>query len=829
MHLCCAAHSIESGDLELFFEVREHNDNLRRQDRFAVRVLERESPSQLGFKVVNGTFGEPRMLTQSLIGFVVDGKYRVERELGRGGMGAVYLATHLGTDRPVALKVIVQQFTAKDEFVERFRREAKAAGRLRHPNVVDVTDFGIADIEGEQVAYLVMEYLDGCSLADILAEETRLPISWVVDILEQVCAALNEAHKRGIVHRDLKPDNIWLEPNRRGGYTVKILDFGLAKLTGEWRELSRLNQASPEYPASSAAIVAPATEGDLGNRLTHPQHGLLTQRGQPPEDNKEIEKAETRILGPGAAQDSGQTAADGDSGIRILAQAPRQAGLTQPGDLFAGEEGDGAQTRILIAGIAPRDGHATEDSATLVISEPSLGSGTEHANGDHDFDASDATQILPAANPSLTGPAPLTVAGTSARVEPTQLTAGGPTRPILGPSTQPTKVLTQVGSVLGTPTYMSPEQCRGDDLDARSDIYTIGVIAYQMLAGTPPFSGHTLDVISQHIKAAPAPLRKLRPKTPKLMAKTVMSALLKDPESRPSSAAAFASAMRASLEGTGALIRHGLAIYSEHFPTLFKVSFIAHLPVIILAIWRVVLESVRYNHQIGKIMVKTMPSGVTISFDSGDKFFTYFASIVVVGVTIRLVTQARMAPLRPLALKPAIRAVKKRFWALLLTGLIVLVGSIAGLCLLVIPGMIFYVNSSLATPVVMMEGIKARRAIKRSKTLVKRSRPTVVAILLLQYSIPTFAGLLAFVVTKGFFKGMMNQGQVMLITTITQSISQMLNIVIIPFIATLSALLYLKTRMAGGEILDEVLSDLAQEDVPRTRWQMRMRTGSSGV
>ena len=74
-----------------------------------------------------------------------------------------------------------------------------------------------------------MEYLDGCTLSDVLAEENRLPLYWVVDILEQVCSAVHEAHQQGIVHRDLKPENIWLEPNRLGGYRVKVLDFGLAK------------------------------------------------------------------------------------------------------------------------------------------------------------------------------------------------------------------------------------------------------------------------------------------------------------------------------------------------------------------------------------------------------------------------------------------------------------------------------------------------------------------------------------------------------------------------------------------------------------------------
>src|SRR4026207_2171607 len=98
------------------------------------------------------------------IGQVLAEKYQLERRLGRGGWGPVYLATHLGTERYVALKLITPQFMRNEEFVARFKREARAAGRLRHPHVVDVTDFGFAHAGQEPVAYLVMEYLDGCTL-----------------------------------------------------------------------------------------------------------------------------------------------------------------------------------------------------------------------------------------------------------------------------------------------------------------------------------------------------------------------------------------------------------------------------------------------------------------------------------------------------------------------------------------------------------------------------------------------------------------------------------------------------------------------------------------
>ena len=120
---------------------------------------------------------------EQYLGEILDDKYRLEQLLGSGGMGAVYLATHLGTERYVALKLISPQFMRNREFVERFKREARAAGRLRHPNVVDVTDFGFARVKQGEVAYLVMEYLDGCTLGDVLAEEKRLPLEWVAYIL----------------------------------------------------------------------------------------------------------------------------------------------------------------------------------------------------------------------------------------------------------------------------------------------------------------------------------------------------------------------------------------------------------------------------------------------------------------------------------------------------------------------------------------------------------------------------------------------------------------------------------------------------------------------
>src|ERR1035437_1093596 len=192
-----------------------------------------------------------------LLGRTLDGKYRIEGRIGRGGMGAVYRATHIGTGRVVAVKVILPQLVQDPEALERFRREARAAGGLRHPNIVDVTDFGTARVDETDVAYLVMEFLHGKTVRDTLQEQGRLALAVVVDIVEQIALALDEAHRNGIVHRDLKPDNVWLVPDPRGGHAVRVLDFGLAKL---------LDPAAPDtashLPTAFAPARAPAAEDD---------------------------------------------------------------------------------------------------------------------------------------------------------------------------------------------------------------------------------------------------------------------------------------------------------------------------------------------------------------------------------------------------------------------------------------------------------------------------------------------------------------------------------------------------------------------------------------
>src|SRR5215475_326789 len=168
-----------------------------------------------------------------LIGQTV-GNYLVTSKLGEGGMGSVYLAEHPTIGKKVALKVLHSEFSTNQEVTARFFHEAKAVNDIGHPNIVDIVDFGILQAGGgrEQLVYFIMEYLAGVTLSHLIRSEAPLPPERALSIALQVADALSASHKCGIVHRDLKPDNIILMQRGRERDFVKLLDFGIAKLTG---------------------------------------------------------------------------------------------------------------------------------------------------------------------------------------------------------------------------------------------------------------------------------------------------------------------------------------------------------------------------------------------------------------------------------------------------------------------------------------------------------------------------------------------------------------------------------------------------------------------
>jgi len=183
------------------------------------------------------------------IGSVLDGRYRIDAVLGTGGMGRVYRGEHTGIGRAVAIKVLHADLNRNREAAQRFQREAIASGRLDHPNIVGVSDFGVVD---DGPCYLVMEALEGESLGERLEREKRIPWRDAVEILRGVLHGLRHAHDRGVVHRDIKPDNVFLA-RKDGEVIVKILDFGIAKLYA----------GSPDDPASTRAGLTVGTPAYL--------------------------------------------------------------------------------------------------------------------------------------------------------------------------------------------------------------------------------------------------------------------------------------------------------------------------------------------------------------------------------------------------------------------------------------------------------------------------------------------------------------------------------------------------------------------------------------
>jgi serine/threonine protein kinase len=153
---------------------------------------------------------------------IIAGRFKIEREIGTGGMGTVYLATHLGLERPVAVKIIRREFAGDADVAERFLREARTMAKLRHPHAAMIFDAGNLP-DGRH--FIVMEFVEGETLSQALAREGRFPGSKAVRIATEICDVLEEAHRLGIIHRDLKPSNILL--GKRG---VCVLDFGVAKV-----------------------------------------------------------------------------------------------------------------------------------------------------------------------------------------------------------------------------------------------------------------------------------------------------------------------------------------------------------------------------------------------------------------------------------------------------------------------------------------------------------------------------------------------------------------------------------------------------------------------
>ena len=639
------------------------------------------------------------------IGDLLDDKYAIEALLGQGGMGAVFRATHVHTGRTVAVKVIVPAYARDESFLRRFEREARAAGSLRHPNIVDVTDFGYAATPRGRIAYLVMEYLEGCSLADVLRQQRGLPLAWSVDVLEQVGSAVEEAHRKGLLHRDLKPDNIWLEPNRKGGYTVKVLDFGLAKLSGR-----------DEPGAPGARATAPGSPGT------------------PP-----IDEGATAVRSPA-------------------------------------------------------------------------------------FDETEATRVQP---------------------------------PVSQNATAEAEGATAFGAIVGTPAYMSPEQCKGLPLNPASDVYSLAVIAYRMLAGRLPFEGNSDAQLKAHITAQADDLARVRRDLPPDASALVMQALAKDPGLRPKSAGAFAAMLSARVQPTGEFLRSALFLFIQNFRTFVNAS-IFWLSPALLFVTAAALLALLEAAEAGRF-VSRLPANSLIF---APQILSILGIFALQGAMVPAVMQAIVAPLQPVDLRTLQKVFRGRMrgylrgiapvvlimaaffvwvsfvvWALpqvmdpfraALRGLPRPVAVVAFM-IVVTPitlGPLLLVRRSRAGSamqflgaIAMMEGRSGPRALERAALLAKASGRALEAATLgsvgLGLVFGIILGLLSLALPRGLPPWASASIQSLAITPMFVFLG--------PFLSVVSALTYLRALKAAGESPDDVLRRFEQEILPPSHWKLASR------
>jgi serine/threonine protein kinase len=447
-----------------------------------------------------------------MIGEILDGKYRIDKHLGAGGMGNVYLATHLGTTRVVAVKVIAPRWSRDPQFLARFQREAQACGRLRHPNIVNVTDFGLAKTAAGDMPYLVMEFLDGETLSDFQEANPQLPLPMIADLLDQIGLALSEAHRHGIIHRDLKPDNIWLEPNGRGGYTAKVLDFGVAKvnLLGDWTP-----SVQETTPASSSEIFTPR------------------------------EELET---------------------LAIL--APAEAGPSTVGPSMVGPSMVGPSTVR-----AP-----SEDLETAAIE----GTPSSHSSGS--FDSGASAQTMP-------------------------------------------------GSLLGTPAYMSPEQALGKEIDFRSDIYAMAVVAYLLVYGELPFKRSASEFLEYHQSDTPV-LPTGGRKVPRDVADAIIAGLARNPADRPASAVAFARRFHNAVDAEFLALRRSKAFLLQHL-TAYALLVIP-IYTIVLSVTGLMIAFSRRVLPIVAARMALVPLATAILFVFSDNLLRAAAALMAVDEQVRI-------------------------------------------------------------------------------------------------------------------------------------------------------------------------------------------------
>jgi serine/threonine protein kinase len=319
-------------------------------------------------------------VSDALIGTLFDGRYKVIRRLGSGGMANVYLAEDQELGRRVAIKILNDRHAHDEQFVERFRREAKNAAGLSHPNVVSIYDRG----EAEGTYYIAMEYLEGRTLKELIVTKGPTPIPVAIDYTRQMLGALGFAHKNGIVHRDIKPHNVVVAPDGR----VKVTDFGIARagaasqMTEAGSIVGTAQYLSPEQ-AKGTAVDQRSDIYSLGIVLYELLTGAVPFTGDTPVEIAMKHISETpkppSVLRPDVPHDLDLVV------TRALAKDPEER-------YQSAEELDADLERVLRGSAIARE---TEESATQILSAPTTV-----------MSATQATRVTPPRRPAGVPPPP---------------------------------------------------------------------------------------------------------------------------------------------------------------------------------------------------------------------------------------------------------------------------------------------------------------------------------------------------------------------------------------------------------------------------------------
>src|SRR5437660_5158759 len=300
-------------------------------------------------------------VSDTLINTLFDGRYRIMRKLGAGGMANVYLAEDQELGRRVAIKLLNDRHAGDDQFIERFRREAKNAAGLSHPNIVSIYDRG----EAQGTYYIAMEYLDGTTLKELIVTRGQTPISVAIDYARQILAAVRFAHRHGIVHRDIKPHNVLVDAEGR----LKVTDFGIARagasqMTEAGSIIGTAQYLSPEQ-AKGAPVDQTSDLYSIGVVLYELLTGVVPFTGATP-----VEIAMKHLSSPPEPPSAKRADVPRDLDMVVM-----RALAKEPSERYQSAEEMDADRRRINRGVAISP--VTEEAATAIISRPPPSAVTE--------------------------------------------------------------------------------------------------------------------------------------------------------------------------------------------------------------------------------------------------------------------------------------------------------------------------------------------------------------------------------------------------------------------------------------------------------------------